>query len=401
MPAGTYWQEIHPHNDLLKQWLSPAEKSELNQIPDYYISNGEIHYQQDIPRWLTQIQCLPHTRLIILYYSAYWLPLIILATKLGIRRKTPPPNWLTLNDLKSVALLAGFEVISNEKRILIPFRLPVIGYLFNRILAPLPVIRNACLLNIAILRPAPPPVCNQTKPSVSIIIPARNEAGNLKTLIERIPPMGTADEIIIVEGHSKDNTFAIAQQLSTLFPNKNITAIQQTGKGKSDAVQLGFSIAKNEILMILDADMTISPEELPKFYQLIHTGKAEFVNGNRLVYPMEKQAMRFFNLLANRFFAAAFTFLLNQPIKDTLCGTKVIHKTNYLKIARHRRYFGHFDPFGDFDLLFGAARLGLKIIDLPVPYKARTYGTTNISRWKHGLILFRMLVFAARKIRFR
>ena len=152
--------------------------------------------------------------------------------------------------------------------------------------------------------------------------------------------------------------------------------------------------------MILDADLTTPPEELPKFYEAIATNKAEFVNGSRLVYPMEKEAMRFLNLVANKFFSLAFSWLLGQSIKDTLCGTKVLWKRDYEQIAANRAYFGNFDPFGDFDLLFGAAKLNLKILDLPIRYRERTYGTTNIQRWKHGWLLLRMVLFAARRLKF-
>jgi glycosyltransferase involved in cell wall biosynthesis len=165
-------------------------------------------------------------------------------------------------------------------------------------------------------------------------------------------------------------------------------------------VRLGFQHAQGDILMILDADLTVPPEDLPRFYNALYKGRAEFINGVRLVYPMEKEAMRFLNLLGNKFFSLVFSWLLGQPIKDTLCGTKALWKTDYERIAANRSYFGDFDPFGDFDLLFGAAKLNLKIIEVPIRYRERTYGTTNISRWKHGWLLLRMVFFALRRIKF-
>ena len=220
-------------------------------------------------------------------------------------------------------------------------------------------------------------------------------------VIKKIPNMSRFTEVIFVEGHSKDKTYeAIQEEIEKYNGPYKIFLFKQKGKGKGDAVRLGFSKAKNELLMILDADLTVEPKELPKFYDAVAQGKGNLVMGSGLVYPMEDQAMRDLNYLGNKFFSWAFSYLLGQKIKDTLCGTKVITKTHYKKIEKNRKVFGDFDPFGDYDLIFGAARLNLKITEVPIRYKERTYGTTNISRFKHGLLLFKMLFFAARKIKF-
>jgi glycosyltransferase involved in cell wall biosynthesis len=270
---------------------------------------------------------------------------------------------------------------------------------FNRYISPLPFFKHFNLVNILIARPILQ--TNMNNPSVSIVVAARNEEGNIKNILDRIPKMGPDDELIFVEGNSTDNTWNKILELSKEYsPKLNIKTAQQEGKGKGDAVRKGFSLASKEILMILDADLTVPPEDLPRFYNAIKDGKGEFINGSRLVYPMEKEAMRFFNLLGNKFFALAFSYVLGQRFKDTLCGTKVISRENYKKLEKNRNYFGDFDPFGDFDLIFGAARMGLKIVEVPIIYRERTYGTTNISRWKHGVILLAMLIFAARKIKF-
>jgi glycosyltransferase involved in cell wall biosynthesis len=212
--------------------------------------------------------------------------------------------------------------------------------------------------------------------------------------------MGGGTEIIFVEGHSKDDTYATIESEIRKRPQVDCKLYRQTGKGKGDAVRLGFEKANGDILMILDADLTVAPSDLPRFYEAIASGKGEFINGVRLVYPMENEAMRFFNLLGNKFFSWAFTWLLGQPTKDTLCGTKVLWRSDYARIAQNRSYFGNFDPFGDFDLLFGAAKLNLKIVEVPIRYGARRYGETNIKRWTHGWLLLRMVFFAARRIKF-
>ena len=224
-----------------------------------------------------------------------------------------------------------------------------------------------------------------------MIIPARNEAGNIPDIFARTPDMGEGTELVFVEGHSRDNTYAAIEAAIAAHPERCCQLLRQTGVGKGDAVRLGFARARGEMLMILDADLTVPPEDLPRFYEALRSGKGEFINGVRLVYPMEKQAMRFLNLLGNKFFSLAFSWLLGQPIKDTLCGTKVLWKRDYEAIAANRAYFGDFDPFGDFDLIFGAVKLNLKITDLPIRYRERTYGTTNIQRWKHGWLLLKMV----------
>jgi glycosyltransferase involved in cell wall biosynthesis len=253
------------------------------------------------------------------------------------------------------------------------------------------------LSNLVIARPTPE---RAPEPLVSVVIPARNESGNIKAIFERVPQMGRGTELVFVEGHSKDDTYAAIEREIAAHPSTPSLLLRQTGIGKADAVRLGYAKAKGDVLMILDADLTVPPEDLPRFYEALVSGKGEFINGVRLVYPMEKEAMRTLNFLGNKFFSVAFSWLLGQAIKDTLCGTKVMWKKDYDKVAANRSYFGDFDPFGDYDLIFGAAKLNLKIIDLPIRYRERTYGSTNISRWKHGLLLLRMVVFAARRIKF-
>jgi len=237
-------------------------------------------------------------------------------------------------------------------------------------------------------------------PAVSVIVPARNEAGNIRPILARVPEMGSGTELIFVEGHSTDNTAREVESAIAAHPTRRVRLLTQEGSGKGDAVRLGFAEASGQVLMILDADLTVPPEDLPRFYEALRSGKCEFANGVRLVYPMEKEAMRFLNLLGNKFFSLAFSWLLGQPIKDTLCGTKALWRGDYEKIAANRSYFGDFDPFGDFDLHFGAAKLNLKILEVPIRYRERTYGSTNISRWRHGALLLRMVLFAIRRIKF-
>jgi glycosyltransferase involved in cell wall biosynthesis len=300
--------------------------------------------------------------------------------------------------MNNLLAITGFQPLRTWAEVLAPLPIPVVSDVANRYLAKLFPFKLFDMANFVVARPLMLPAVSQ--PTVSVIIAARNESGHIDELIARVPNMGPNTEIIFVEGHSTDDTYEAIERAMTASPQRNCKLIRQTGKGKGDAVRAGFDLATGDILMILDADITVPPEDLPRFYDLLKDGSGEFVNGVRLVYPMEGNAMRFANLLGNKFFSWAFSWLLGQPIRDTLCGTKVLWRRDYLSIAKNRVYFGDFDPFGDFDLLFGAAKLNLKILEVPIRYRARRYGETNISRWKHGWLLLRMVAFAARRIKF-
>ena len=341
--------------------------------------------------------CRPETRLIVSHYTPLWDPLQILYTKVAASHRFVRRNWLSNQDIANILQLTDFDVITREWRMLSPFRLFGLGRLINRFVATLPVLRKACLRNYVVARPCATPLKEQL--SVSIIIPCRNERGNIEPAVQRIPRFAPKIEIVFVEGHSSDGTWEEVQRVKRDFPQLDIKIFQQTAKGKGDAVRKGFAEARGDLLMILDGDLTMPPEDLPKFYNVISSRKGEFINGSRLVYPQEKQAMQLLNYFANYMFARLFSFLLNQRYTDTLCGTKVLRRRDYEEIARGRSYFGEFDPFGDFDLIFGAAKLNLKTAEVPIRYAAREYGATNISRFRHGWLLLQMVAFAFMKLK--
>lgn len=346
--------------------------------------------------------CHENTRIIISYYNYLWEPTLKLGEVFGMKKDSLQQSWLSHYDIENLLKQADFDPYKQNQRTLIPINIPIVSWLANKYLAKLPGIRHLCLNQFVFARPTFHDNSNvDSKYSSTIVIPARNEAGNIENAILRMPKFGKHQEIIFVEGNSTDNTWEVIQQVYEKYKDQyDIKICQQPGKGKGDAVRKGYSIATGDILMILDADLTVPPEDLPKFYYAIASGKAEFINGSRLVYPMEDNAMRFLNTLGNKFFSMVFTWMLEQPIKDSLCGTKVMFRKDYIKLVANRKFFGEFDPFGDFDLLFGAYKLNLKIIDLPIRYRERIYGDTNISRFKHGWILLRMCWFAANKVKF-
>ena len=346
--------------------------------------------------------CHEQTRIIISYYNYLWEPILKSGETLGLKKKSLQQSWLSHYDIENLLEQSDFDPYKQNQRTLIPFNIPILSWFSNKYLAKLPGFRHLCLNQFVFARPYFHDNSNvENKYSTTIVIPARNEAGNIENAILRMPKFGKHQEIIFVEGNSTDNTWEVIQQVAEKYKDSyDIKICQQPGKGKGDAVRKGYSIATGDILMILDADLTVPPEDLPKFYYAIASGKAEFINGSRLVYPMEDNAMRFLNTLGNKFFSMVFTWMLEQPIKDSLCGTKVMFREDYVRLVANRKFFGEFDPFGDFDLLFGAFKLNLKIIDLPIRYRERVYGDTNISRFKHGLILLRMCWFAAGKVKF-
>lgn len=339
------------------------------------------------------------TRIVVVSVNRLWKRLHRVIQR--SRNSGSTTNWIPPMDLVNLFEQAQFELIEQRREVLAPVFVPIVSRLLNKWMSDVPLVRHFSLFNVLTFRPLG--VSAPATPSVSIIVAARNEQGNIKSLVERLPRLAETQELIFVEGGSSDGTWNEISSFSKSptspygFP---IRAYQQTGRGKGDAVRLGFQMATGDILIILDADLSVPPEELPRFIQLLVHDHCEFANGSRLVYQMDDKAMQFLNLVGNRVFGVLFTFLLGQQVRDTLCGTKALWAQDYQKIAAERHYFGDFDPFGDFDLLFGAARNGLKIRDVPVHYKERTYGSTNISRFRHGLLLIRMTAIAARRLRF-
>ena len=370
---------------------APIERLAAPEQPfDYIILSDFFAFSYDIKLIMERLRpfCHPRTRLVINYYSRVWQPLYSYLEKTGRKSPLPILNWVSTDDVVNLLELSGYEVISARPAILAPKRVPFISRFLNRFLAPFPPFRWFCFSTFVVARPVMEPLSRPA--TVSVVCPCRNEAGNIENIVRRLPDMGASTELIFVEGHSLDDTYEQCLKAQQRHPEKAITVLQQPGKGKNDAVRLGFARARGEVLMILDSDLSVPPEDLPSFYDVLMSGEAEFFNGSRLVYAMEEKAMRFLNLLANRFFGMAFTFLLGQTLKDTLCGTKVLLAADYVRLDKGRTYFGEFDPFGDFDLLFGAAKLGLRIRDLPVRYRERVYGETNISRFRHGFMLLHM-----------
>jgi SAM-dependent methyltransferase len=358
----------------------------------------------DVRRLFDALHLVSHskTRIIIYSYSRLWQPVLRLAELLGLKQAQPADAWIPPEEVATMLHLADWDFVRADRQIIFPLYVPGLSELLNRWIGHLPGVDHLSLMFGMVARPRLTRHAGSAKsePSVSVVIPCRNEEGHIAPMVARLPALPPNSEYIFVEGGSKDGTEAAIHLAIGANPDKPLRFLKQTGKGKGDAVRLGFGAARGEVLAILDSDMGVAPEDLPSFVRVLARGQAEFVNGSRLVYPMAGKAMRFLNLLANKFFAALFSWILGQRCRDTLCGTKVLYRSDYERIAQNRAYFGDFDPFGDFDLLFGASRLNLHIIDLAVRYHEREYGETNINRFSHGLLLLRMSGFASRKLKF-
>lgn len=392
----------------LNNWFKPKnlKVATINDIQDIRVEknqrtalllNGNLNYDLDIQATLVNIkkQILRGTRLVLVMYNPLLSPLFILTSKMGIRRGDIPVTFVTRESFYDLVRLAGYEVVTIKPCVFFPFSALGLGDLINLILPHIPLIQKLSLVHIAVIRPI---IAEQPEkpPSISIIIPARNEFGNIEAALKRMPDFGAKSEVIFVEGHSKDNTWNEIERVRQAYDsiNRPIRAYRQTGKGKADAVRLGFSLAQHELVTILDADLTMPPEMLPRFYQAYCNGLGDFINGNRLTYPMEGEAMQFLNRLGNIFFAKALSYAMGQRIGDSLCGTKLMSREDYVRMTKWRHQFGDFDPFGDYELLFPAAQFALGIIDIPIRYLARTYGSTNIHRFRHGFQLFKMVFVA-------
>lgn len=396
-----------------------AEDLALSETFDYVIMSDIIGELSDVYHAFTELHKVTdfHSRVVVTYFNYLWAPFLRFAEIIGFKMPQPLQNWLSLTDISNFLSLAGFEVIKKGQQFLLPVHIPFLSRFVNKYFAFVPVLRKLCLTQYIVARRKPEKALLKPEEySCTVLVPTRNEKGNIEPAVNRIPAMGKHTEILFVDGSSTDGTIEeIERMIEKWKGKKDIKLLHQVEKstipdeehtsgkmlklGKGDAVRKGFDAASGDILMICDADLTVPPEDLPKFFHLTAERAGELLMGTRLVYPMEKQAMRFLNILGNKFFSLLFSWLLEQPIKDTLCGTKVLRKEDYQSIKSGRNYFGDFDPFGDFDLIFGAAKLNMKLAELPIRYRQRTYGDIKIERFKHGLILLKMSFIAFKKFK--
>jgi SAM-dependent methyltransferase len=378
--------------------VASGERFDLGTTFDYIVLSDLIPFVHDIAALFENLARHSHarTRVIVNSHSQAWRPILRLAELLRLKARRPVRNWVSHEDVRNLLELSGFEQVTMNRRLLLPKRVPLLTTLLNGFVASIWPLTHLCLTYWIVARPVARP---RSDAKVSVICPCRNEAGNIEAIFARLPEMGTGTEVVFVEGGSADRTREEIEHQIALHPEVDASLVAQPGTGKGNAVRAGFEAARHDVLMILDGDLSVAPEDLPKFYRALVEGRGELINGSRLVYDLEPGSMRFVNLLGNKAFSIFFRAIVGQYAKDTLCGTKVLWRSDYEQIAAGRDYFGQFDPFGDFDLLLGGARLGLKIVDMPVRYHPRTYGRTNISRLRHGLLLLRMTAFAFWKFR--
>ena len=374
-----------PDKEEFQRAFKPDEKFD-------YILFNDIGDTVDVLQALRNLMplCQRHTRVLVTTYNHLWEPFVTFAEWVGMKVPRTEQNWLSTADIRNLLKLAGFEALETHRVVLLPKYLPLLSSFLNRFCARLPFLSKLCMTQVVVARMMPPPVLPE-RLSVSVVIPCKNEKGNVEDAVRRIPPLAGRTEIIFCDDQSTDGTAEEVLRVQTLYPEKNVRLEHGPGVCKSRNVWTGFNAATGDILMILDADLTTIPEELPYFIDVIVSGQAEFVNGSRLVYPVPKGAMNGANMLGNKFFSLAFTYLLGQRVKDTLCGTKVLWRSDWERIKPMLGTWGTEDRWGDYELLFGAAKLNLKILDLPVHYQERIYGSTKMTKvFRNGLVMLRM-----------
>jgi SAM-dependent methyltransferase len=365
---------------------SDPEDLELGEKFDYILFN-HIFDTVDILRALEKIRshCTEDTRLIVINYNYLWQPILEWASKLGFRSRFVEPNWVSENDLRGFLRLAGFRPVRKHRLLLFPKWIPLLSGWLNDFLARLPGLQRLCLMQVMVARPIPQPV-EEKDVSVSVVIPCRNEVRNVRPAVDRIPPMGKHTEIIFCDDKSTDGTASEVRRMQEMYPDKDIRLLEGPGICKAENVWTGFRAARGDVLMILDADLTVMPEELPMFFRALVRSHGDFINGSRLVYPMQQNAMKFANMVGNKYFGLLFSFLLDQRIKDTLCGTKVLWRKHWTRLERNLGNWGIKDHWGDYELLFGASKLHLEIAEVPVHYQERVYGVTKMTRvFSNGL----------------
>ena len=375
------------------------EDLNLNETFDYVLFN-HIFDTLDILRALVQIRrhCTPQTRLVVINYNQLWQPILELASKLGLRTRFVEPNWVSEYDVRGFLTLAGFRAIRTHRLILLPKMIPLFSGLLNEYVARLPGLRRLCMMQITVARLEPEPEREQDV-TVSVVIPCRNEQGNVEPAVGRIPEMGKNTEIIFSDDKSTDGTAEEVRRMQALYPYRNIRLVEGPGIGKAENVWTGFRAARGDVLMILDADLAVIPEELCDFLRTLVSNRGEFINGSRLVYPPQERAMKFANMIGNKVFGLAFSFLLDQRIKDTLCGTKVLWRKDWLRMERNLGSWGITDLWGDYELLFGASRLHLEIVEIPVHYQERIHGVTKMNKvFSNGLRMLRICAHAWRRL---
>ena len=380
------------------------EELSLNKKFDYIIISGTLGTVENIQLLLRKVllYATSDTRIIIDLYNPLWSPIIRIGEKIGLKMPEITKNWLSIEDIENFLYISGYQVVKRKFLLFFPKNIFVFSLILNRLIGKFPILRRFSLSQIVIARPYLPPE-NSDELTCSVVITCRDEEGNIEGLVTRIPQMGKHTEIIFVEGHSKDNTVGKIKEIMKKYPEKDIKLLKQKGIGQGDAFRFGFDKAKGDLVIWLEADLTTPPEEAYQFWDIFITGKGEYLNGSRFIYKMKKSAMPLFNFLGNRFFGILFTILLKQRFTDTLCGFKAISKKNYLKIRKQIDYFGDFDPFGDFELIFGAIKNNLKVADIPVHYQPRAYGESKaygssfFSFAKHGFLLIRMSWIAFKK----
>lgn len=359
---------------------------------DFCVMSNLLDYLPDIWTELELLKKFMHqdSKLIITTSNPLWEPVLRMAAQFRLKTPDGPRNFITNNDIMNFLQLLDYEVIEYGYRIFLPKGIPAVSAVINKIIPLIPGFRNLCAMQFIIARVKPEKTMRK-RLSCSVIIPCHNEADTIENCLSRVPAIGSSTEVIVVDDGSSDATALKVRGFTSTHTKVRLISYPKN-KGKGFAVKTGFDAATGDVLMILDADMAVEPEELPRFFELLEDGRAEFVNGTRMIYPRENESMKLLNFIGNKFFGIILSLIMGQRNTDTLCGTKALRKKHYLNMK-----LGDC-PWGDFDLLFGAAKLRLKMVELPVHYKKRFAGQSKMKPFKHGWQLLKMCGKGVREI---
>lgn len=377
---------------------APIEDLDIDEKFDYVIMVDVVDHVYDVVDVFTSLRrfCHPTTRIILTTISPWWEPILSLMEKLSAKMPEGPHNFIEKRILGNMIEMVGFSVSYSGYLLLFPKWIPILSYIMNSIGVRIWGLNRLSAVQYMIIQPEFKKTFDLGL-GCSVIIPCHNEEDNIESAVRRIPSMGKETEIIVVNDGSTDGTAEKVRALQKEISNLKLVDYSPN-RGKGQAVKQGFDAATQEVIMILDADVSTPPEELPRFFEPLNRGVCQFVNGTRMVYPMEEQAMRTVNLFFNKMFGYMMSFITQQTLTDTLCGTKALYRSDY------KRMQWGIDRWGDFDLLFGAAKMGSKIMEVPVHYLTRQSGESKMKSLKHGIHLliacvkgFRQLIFIPRK----
>ncbi len=341
-----------------------------------------------------------NTKIILLSKNMVWM-ILIKILKLFFSFSPKKNNFLPSSYLDNLYSSCNLELIRQEKIIALPINIPFLTKIINRIFR-LPLLNFFCMSNIAILKKKIKNSSNHKDLKISFIIPCKNEQDNIKVFEQKINENTEPDEYLFGDDNSSDKTSDEIDKLIEKLSDKKIIKYNGPGICKSENVYKGIDLSSGDIIVIYDADHTVSFEDIKFSVSIMKKTNVDFINCTRMIYPQKDGAMKFANFIGNTIFASLFSLLFKKKITDTLCGTKIFYKKDWEKIKENTSQWGMKDLWGDFDLLIGAYKNNLKITEVPVTYYERRENETKMtSLISNTLRMFFIVIYSYYKLRLR